>query len=281
MNKISLNNLFRLLTSCIVVSILTIISLSLFSFTVNKLNVDFLKELGIDKPGADKKITESILGGYLNEYGVKNARNIATGNRAAVVKALLDYTKQYVSGTVFKNDYVALKESNRPKENKVKTPEEMRKEEIEAARKAVADAENLIKKGDATTKPIFENVLAENKKQLREVEDPNNKRMAAYKKNYPELAMTMRESYEVELKKWETQYPANHLLFVKQRLQQFLVQTNDIDFTAELALKGSKKIFVNPTYEGKSKSWKMAFRAGKEVVVPASVFVTQWIAEIK
>ena len=40
-------------------------------------------------------------------------------------------------------------------------------------------------------------------------------------------------------------------------------------------------VFVKPEYEGKSNNWKMAYRAGKEVVLPAREFVKTWIAEIK
>jgi hypothetical protein len=258
-----------------------IMSLSLASFTVNKLSTDFLKELGISKTDADKKITESFLGGYLNEYKVKNAKNIAIGNRATVAKDLLSYTKQYVNTSTFQKEYASLRETNKPKEQKVKTPEEMRKEEVDAAKKGVVNAENLLKKADANTKPIFENVLAESKKQLKQAEDPNNKQITAYAKSYPELLKSFQQSNQTELKKWEAQYPAIHLLFVKQRLQQFLNETKDIDFAAELTNKNGKKIFVNPKYEGKSKQWKMAFRAGREVVEPARAFVEQWMGEIK
>jgi hypothetical protein len=280
-NMILNNSANKLLRICTVLFTVAVIALFLFSFTVNKLNADFLKELGISKTEADKKITESILGGYLNEYGVKNAKNIAAGNRAAVAKNLLLYTRQYVSGVAFHKEYAALREANKPKENKVQTPEEMRKEEVDAARKAVANAENLVKKADAGTKPIFEKVLAENKKQLKDAEDPNNKRIVAYTQNYPGLPKEFQKSYQLQLNAWDAQYPANHLLFIKQRLQQFLDETKDIDFAAELTARGKKKIFVNPKYERKSKRWKMAFRAGKEVVEPARTFVQQWLDEIK
>ena len=39
--------------------------------------------------------------------------------------------------------------------------------------------------------------------------------------------------------------------------------------------------FVKKAYEDKSKQWKMAFRAGKEVVEPAREFVQNWVQEIK
>jgi hypothetical protein len=281
MKKISLNNLLNLLRTCIVIFVLTILSLFLFSFTINKLNADFLKELGISKTAADKKITESILGGYLNEYGAANAKNIAIGNRAAVTNNLLNYVKQYVNSASFNNEYSALKESNKPTENKPKTPEEISKETVDAYKKSVAQMEEIIKKADAQYKPMFEKALEESKKLLKDAENPNNKNMAGYAKAYPDMVNASLESYAGQLKQWEEQYPANHMHFVKQRLQQFLDETNGIDFTAELTTQNGRKIFVNPVYEKKGFRWKMAFRAGKEVVEPARAFVQQWIAEIK
>lgn len=79
---------------------------------------------------------------------------------------------------------------------------------------------------------------------------------------------------------WEAAYPSTHLPFVKQRLQQFLDETNDIDFSAELYEKKGIKYFTNPAYERKSDRWKMAFRAGKEVVEPARNFAREWMREL-
>jgi DNA-directed RNA polymerase beta' subunit len=281
MQKTSLNTLVAMLRICIVIFTLSLISLFLFSFTVNKLNADFFKELGITKTDADKKITNSFLGGYLDAYGAKNAKNIALGNRSQVAKDILVYTRQYVSSDAFKSEYATLKENNKPKENKIKSPEEMRKETIDQYKKSIAETEVSLKKADAGLKPIFEKVLAESKKYLKEAEDPNNKQIASYAKGYPELLKSNQQSYQQELNAWEAQYPANHMLFVKQRLQQFLEETKDIDFTAELTVKNGKRIFVNRNYESKSNRWKMAFRAGKEVVQPAIEFVRQWLLEIK
>lgn len=280
MQTTSVTKLINRLRICIVAFILAILSLFLFSFSVATLNADFLKELGLSKTDADQKITNSILGGYLDAYGAKNAKNIALGNRSAVTKDLLNYTKQYVTSAAFKKEYAALKENNKPKENKIQSPEEMRKQSIESYRKSVADTEASLKKADATMKPIFEKVLAESKKYLKEAEDPNNKAIASYAKGYPEMLKSNQLSHEQALKQWEAEYPTNQLLFVKQRLAQFLAETANIDFAAELTVKNGKKVFVNHQYESKSKRWKMAFRAGKEVIEPARAYVQQWLTEI-
>lgn len=281
MQKKSLNGLLIVLRICIVTFILAIISLVLFSFTIDKISEDFFKQLGISKSEADKKITGSLLGGYFNAYGVKNATSIAIGNRSAITKDLLIYTKQYVNTDAFKKEYAALKESNKPKEYKLQTPEEMRKETIEMYKKNISETEANLKKADASIKSIFENALNENKKRLKEAEDPNNKTFANYTKNYPQLLKSNQQSYTQSLQEWEAKYPANQVLFVKQRLVKFLEETKDIDFGAELNVKNGKKIFVNPVYEkNKGYYWKMAFRAGKEVVEPARAFVTEWLKEI-
>jgi hypothetical protein len=152
---------------------------------------------------------------------------------------------------------------------------------IKNAKEAVAISEEYVKKADAKTKAIFVDNLKYATQNLKEAEDPNNKHVKAYTQNYPELLKSMETSSKMMLQDWEAKYPANPLLFVKTRLQQFLDETKDIDFSAELTDKKNKKVFVNPAYESKSSRWKMAFRAGKEVVLPAREFVQQWLSEIR
>ena len=130
-------------------------------------------------------------------------------------------------------------------------------------------------------KAIFEKTLEAAKQNLKQAEDPNNKHMKAYAQNYPTLEKQMKESHENLLKEWETKYPANHLLYIKVRLQEFLDATKDIDFGAQLTEKNGKKYFVNPDYERKSNRWKLAFRAGKDAIAAAREFAQQWMNEIK
>jgi len=251
------------------------------SFTTNKMADDFLKQLGISKTGADEKITGSFLGGGLDIYGIKNAKNIALGNRKAVALDLLEYTKKHVNSTAFVKQYMAMKESYKPKENIALTPEANQAENIARAKGFVADMEAALKKSDANFKSIYEKSLAEAKKNLKEAEDPNNKQYIRYAKSYPELVKTFKEGYDYEMAQWEKKYPTNHLQYIKIRLMEFLEATKDIDFGAELIAKNGKKYFMNRDYERKDNRWKMAFRAGKEVVEPAREFVQKWIEEIR
>ena len=136
--------------------LLVTLSISFFSFTVNKLTGDFLQQLGLSKANADEKIISSLLGGYVDTYGLTNVKNIALGNRTAVTNDLLVYIKQYAGSAAFKKEYTALKERNKPTLSTVQTPEAFKKEAIDQLKKAVSEMEGYYKNADAYLKPIFE-----------------------------------------------------------------------------------------------------------------------------
>ena len=59
-----------------IAAILTILASSLVSFTIRSFSDDFLKQLGLTKPGAEEKIRHGFLSGSFDAYGVKNLKNI-------------------------------------------------------------------------------------------------------------------------------------------------------------------------------------------------------------
>jgi hypothetical protein len=258
-----------------------VLSLLLVSFTVYKNRADdFLKQLGISRSDANSRISNSLLDGSLDFYGIKNLTKIALGNRTAITKDLLLYTRQYLGSPAFIKEYNALREKNKPVMQVVQTPEEMQKGMIEKSKQGIANLEASLKKADPSMKSIFEKSLLPARKQLQEAEDPNNKMIARYRNGYPTLVKDQQIRNQQRIAEWEAQFPANHLLFVKQRLQQFLDETKDVDFSAELYEKKGIKYFTNPVYERKSARWKMVFRAGKEVAEPARAFVQEWMQEL-
>ena len=258
-----------------------IIAATLSSFTIYNTGEDLFKQLGIGKTEADQKIQSSILGGYLDQYGVKNAKNIAVGNRAAVTKDLLAYTKKQVSSPAFTKGYQEMRENMKPKFNSLQTPEQMQAETVAAYRKSLADLEAGQKKADASMKAMYDKMVEDAKKQLKDAEDPNNKSITSYRKNYAETVKSMEAGNKHQLELWEAKYPANQMLFVKMRLQQFLEETKDIDFNAKTVEKNGKRYFEDRAYESKGNRWKMGYRAGKEVIETARQFVTEWEKEIQ
>ncbi len=260
--------------------ILSILSVSLVSFRSARIYGDFLKQLGITKQEANEKITGGFLGGGLDYYGMRNLKNILANDRAAVVKDIALYAKEYANSPEFLKEYRNLKESKKPEFRKLETPEEMRNNMIKSAREGVQKTEETLKKAPAEMKDIFEKTLEAAKQNLKLAEDPNNKYIKAYTQNFASAEKHMKESYENQLKGWEEKYPANHLLYIKVRLQEFLDATKDIDFDAELIEKKGVKYFVKPEYERKGDRWKLAFRAGKSAVESARAFAQQWLNEI-
>lgn len=261
-------------------SMLTLGSLLLFSFTAKRLGEDFLRELGITQVTADEKISSTMLLGSFDTYGIKKTKAIPAAVRTAVARQAFTYAKKYVSGAAYIKQYNTMREQKKPVYEPMKTPDQLMQENIANAKKGVLDAEASLKKADASMKPVFEKVLADVKKQAAEAENPNAKQYVNYRKNYEAGEKTNKQNYDRMLGEWEQKYPANHLLFVKQRLQQFIAETEGVDFTATTTLKNGKQLFDNPAYERKSNRWKMAYRAGKDVVETSRTFVQAWIQEI-
>ena len=281
MKQTTLKKQLIILRVCIMTFILVIVSMFLFSFKAKKMADDFLVQLGISKSLADEKISGGLLGGSVNVYGIKNLKNIAVGNRTAMTMDILRYTKKYALGDDFSKKYLELKNYHKPEKPVVQTPEEMRATTIAAYKKSIEQTELSMKNADANMKPIFENVLKEAKKGLAAAEDPNNKSIASYTKGYPAMLKQIEDGYTRQLAEWEKKYPSDPQQYVKKRLQEFLDETDDIDFNAELKAQNGQKVFVNKDYENRGDRWKMAFRAGKEVVEPARKFATEWMSEIK
>jgi hypothetical protein len=281
MKHSSADNVVTTIANVILATTLLVSIFLLNSFTTHRIGDDFMKQLGITKTAADEKISNSILGGSLDAYGLKNARNILTGNRGQIAKDLLVYTKNHLSSPAFIKEYETLKQNNKPKKDEVKTPAEVKSEYIASIKKMITDGENGLKTADKNMKPVFENIVAEGKKQLKQAESPDNAYFTTYEKNYPQILKDIETRHQNLLEDWESVYPSDPNQFIKRRLEEFLKVTADIDYNAELITKNGKKVFANREYENKDGRWKMAFRAGKDVVEPSRAFVQQWLAEIK
>lgn len=282
MKKDIFNRMLATLRFCVAVFILVILSLFLFSFKAEKQAADFLKQLGLSQEQANHKITGSLLAGSLDMYGIRNLHKILVNDRAAIVQDLAGYAKQYTNTAAFKKEYAQLRENNKPAPvQKTETPDEMRASMIKAAKEYVKNAEDAYNKAGADMKKITAQMVDAAKQNLKAAEDPANRSIVAYTRNYESLKKMMQQSNEQNVKNWEEKYPADHLQYIKVKLQAFMDATADIDFNAQLTEKNGIKYFVNPDYERKGDRWKLAFRAGKGAVEAARAFAAQWLAEIK
>jgi hypothetical protein len=275
---------FALLQLRIIAGILLagLLSFLLLSFKTNRYIDDLWRQLGISKQEGSASIGNSFLNGYLEYWGARNIKNIASGDRVAIVKDLAAYAKQYVGSEVFKKEYGQYRISYKPQPPMpAKTLDQIRGEYVKALRESLTAMEGFQKSGNADLKKAADKALPDLQKQLKDAEDPNNK-VLKIQADYEQKRFDAENKMYIEKTAlWEKEYPADPRPLIKKRLQKFLDITADVDFDAELKEKGNKKFFVNPDYERKSNEWKQAFRAGKDVTMAARAFAEQWIKELK
>jgi hypothetical protein len=243
---------------------------------------DVWQILGTDQRSGTYNIKESFLGGYIQYGGARNLRSIATGDRAAVAKDLLAYTKQYVGSDAFTKEYNGLREGLKPQQPALaKTEEQIRKENIESSRKGIESLEKAMKTAEGEMKRSFQSTIETMKENIKTFEDPNSEMVKMFVQGEKSQYEYRMKDYQEQMKKWEAHYPANVKGFVKVRLQQVLNATKEVDFNAQLTERNGRKYFVKPEYEKKHENWKMAFRAGKEVTAEVRAFAQQWLTEVQ
>lgn len=272
----------RAILSIVAAIVIAIVCFGLFSFTLRSTTEAVFQKLGINQPDANQNISSSLLRGYSSHYGARNLKSIIAGDRASIVKDVVLYARQYTKGAEFKKDYEALRTKNQPQApTNPETEAELRSKLVADLKKSIASTEESMVKMNDETKKMMAESLATLKTQLKEYENPNNELIKMMAQGAAQTYIYEQEEYKKKLAKWEKDYPANEQLFVKMRLQQFLNETKDIDFNAELKDNGRGKMkFVNPSYEAKSVDWKKAFRAGKEATETARQMVQVWLQEI-
>lgn len=268
----------------ILACMLTSSSFLFSSYQATKMTDDIWKMLGISKQNGTEGIKNSFLNGYLYYYGVKNAKNIAVNDRAAIATDLLNYTKEYVSGGEFKKQYDDMRKSAKPQEpvqKPLRSIAEIQKEEITKTEKGIKEAEKTIKEVNVDMAKGIQPVLDMLRKNLRDYQDPTHEYFAAIAMGEKYQQEAQQKSYAGNMKRWETDYPENINAFIVDKLRKMLEYTKGIDYNAALVEKYGKKRFVNQAYEGKRTEWKQGFRAGKAVTESARVFAEKWLSELK
>lgn len=254
------------------------------SFRSQKAASDVWAALGLTKQNGTDNIKHSFLNGYLHYYGARNAKNIALQDRQAITSELLTYTKEFISGAAFKTQYSSERSRAMPVEpekQKLRTIEEIQKDEIAKTEKSIKDTEKSMKELGGDIAKSLQPVLDMQKQNLKDYKNPKNEMFALIAEGEKSQQENARRQYEESMKKWKTDYPEDINQFVAARLHRMLEYTNGIDYNAALVEKYGKKRFVNAAYESKRAEWKLGFRAGKEVTETAREFVKKWLKEIE
>ena len=283
MKRMSLQKSLLIVRLCIIAAILVLLSLFLVSFKTAESRVgDLWKQLGLTQQEGTEKIKNSFLNNYLDHWGARNARNIATGNRAAVAQDLLAYTKTFINGPAFKAAYAKERANSKPQPRNTVliTKEAMIKERTDELKKAIKETEEFIKKYPAGEKDARKSI-ADMEKTIKDYQTPGNQLMELLYTSTLEEQKFAKQDYENQLKEWEENYPEDHRKRISKCLQEYLDIARTVDFDAATTEKSGKKVFVKREYEQKSGDWKMIYRAGKEVYNVAKPFTEQWLKEIQ
>lgn len=261
-----------------------IILVSLFftasSFSRNMAD-DIWRQLGISQVQGNENIRRSFATGYSNIYGLRNAKNIASGNRAAVARNLFLYTKTYVSSAEFRNYYAKERASYKPIEPAAaKSKEEVRQDMITEIEKSIRDSEKSMAAMTPDIKKALQPSVDNAKKQLEEFKQPDNKIVEIRYQGELNRYKYDKERYDKDLANWETNYPADLNQLIKARLEKYLSIAATVDFSAELTEKYGKKRFVKPEYESKHSDWKMIYRAGVDVYATIKPLVQDWLSRL-
>jgi hypothetical protein len=268
--------------------ILAILALFTIAMKLKQTADDVWKQLGISVSDAQYDIRESFFDGHLYFYFAKNAKDIALGNRAAVVKELIAYAKKYYNSPEFRKAFQEHQEklgasvwATIPPKPVAKTADSIRAEEKRLLEKQLAVTETYLNSPNPTAKKNATAQIENIKKQIQALDDPNNptvkRKLDVYNRNY----QIQLKVYNERKQNYDTLYPSDPKSLLKQRLQQILDITADVDFSAELRVgyKGLK-YFVNPDYQKKPAEWKMAFRAGKPATDAIRAAAQQWLKEL-
>lgn len=269
----------------ILISLVFILSLGFYSsYIIDKSMTEILKQLSLSDESAKDYIWSDISYSNFGYPYAADLKNIAKGERNAIVKTVAQYVKEYSKTEAFKQKYMEFREVKKPAPpEKPKAMAEMRNEQKEQMKKSIEEMKKNMKNIPADQKQMFENIIKSSEEQLAAYDKPE------YTANDGESDKYMKQNYEAQMEEyknkiadWEKEYPVNNPSpLVKKWLNDFLTETADIDFNAELRdNKYGKKVFVKSEYEEKSYLWKLCYRTGKESTETARSFAQTWLKEL-
>lgn len=263
--------------------------LILAGFTAQKMVDDKLKGLlqqfKTDETNAKQSILYAVSGPSYYLPNVKVLKDMAIGDRAAIVQSIGNNVKEYLSSKEFIKNYNQLREDRKPTEPEApKLGDQLKQEQKNNLLNAIAEAEKNKKQMGADQQAMFDDIINVYKQQLADIDDPEK---TMYK---PEMDDYIKQSYQIQideynnkLAEWENGYPKdNPNPMIKKWINNFLDKSADINFDAKLEKdKYGKMKFVDQQYEYKDSQWKLYYRSGKETVNAARTFAQNWVKELK
>ncbi|HYE55885.1 MAG TPA: hypothetical protein VD996_13625 [Chitinophagaceae bacterium] len=264
----------RFLLSCLLLT-----AVGFYSFrTMSAKYSDILAALGISPSLAKDNLFNTMIWGQFYPPRSAKFKTYPAGQRAEAVQQLGAFAKNYLMSAEFQKRYMDNYEQSKPRPPK--TVQERIDDHLRSYKQNLKQSEEGLKKAEEKYKPMYQQAIETNKKWIKVYEDPNDPQHNTYISYIKTGYEVETKNYKDRLEQLEKKYPKDIKIFIKQRLQEFLEISADVDYEAKTVLRGDLKKFVNPAYERKPAAWKYCYRAGKETVDAARAFAKQWLQEL-
>lgn len=244
---------------------------------------DSLRQVGVGADSARNYIFNSITSGELSYPASKALKQIPPEVRAGIVAGLGTFARAYLESAAFAEEYRKFRESRKPEPPEPQTTVDQDRQRFkEELTRSIQQAEESLKTTPAEYREGIEQTIAFLREQLKAVDDPDNPMFSSEMQQFKqEAAQAARREHEQRLAQWEREYPADPKAMVRSRLEQFLRESEGVDYAARLKTAADGKlVFENPAYERKPANWKLCYRAGKETVEAAREFARNWLDEL-
>ena len=255
---------------------------------------DILKELGLDKEMAEDYISGNFFSGSIQIYKTDQMLALSPSKRASLVKAIGDYIRAYVESSAFADKFEEEKRSflglDALEEGLSKA--EMIEQFLQQLKSDEVEVTNALKTASGSKKAELETALKQIKEAQVALNDPKHPKHKKYFDIMKEEIMPEKSSgdYEDPAEAKEAakimngiefeSFPSTPKEMVKKRLKEFIEISGTIDYNAKIEKRGSKYYFVDSRYEQKDPTWKLMYRCGKEVMIPARAYAQQWLAQL-
>lgn len=252
------------------------ISLLLTSFTC--LVSDVLEQLSLSETEAKAAIRDNFIHGSLWFPDNITIKNIAIAKRAATVKELGVYIRQYIESPQFQQAYQDARKAVAPAGKANATA--LVSERLSEIDEELTEAEEQLNSASGDMKNLYELSLSQLRQEKEALKNPSHPMHDDYVSNLTEETAESSAQRKREAEYFNKDFPPTVRELVKVRLQKFLAVSATINFNAKLVQRGKFKVFADPALEGKNGDWKKMFRAGPETIGAARDFAQQWLRDI-
>ncbi|MBI5559297.1 MAG: hypothetical protein HY885_16865 [Deltaproteobacteria bacterium] len=244
-----------------------------------------LLQFKTDEATAKSNIFYAVSGPSYAIPNVKSLKDLAAGDRAAMIESIGKNVKEYVASKEFVEKYHQLREERKPAPPAEPKYSAQLKEETRATlKKSIAEMEKSKSQMAKDQQAMFAEVIKGLNQQLKDIDDPNKTmytpQMDEYLKQSNQMQLT---DYNQKLSEWEKEYPVGDPKpLIRKWITAFLEKSADINFDAKTSTgKDGKVKFADQAYENKDSQWKLYYRAGRESVNAARTFAQGWLSELK